>query len=108
MARKKTDKKRNALKVVEKLNRAPLKSKPADKKSWLQSYTGKKNTAARIVTALLVKGTTIEHCSEQALAFSKKKGNTWGALPDIKQHLKFLATKGCKINEDKGTFRVSQ
>ena len=105
---KKTNGKKRVLKSVEKLNRRPLKNKPVNGKSWLQNYTADQNSAAKIVTGLLAKGSTINKCSEAAITFSKKKGNTWGSKGNIKAHLKFLRDKGCTITEKDGIFKVSQ
>ena len=104
---KKTNGKKRVLKSVEKLNRSPLKNKPVNGKSWLETYTATQNSAAKIVTGLLAQGSTVDKCSEVALAYSKKKGNTWGSKGNIKSHLKFLRDKGCSITEKDGIFKVS-
>ena len=114
MAKKQTKKsngKKNVLKVVEKMNRGPLKSRSTDKKvSWLESYIADpQKSGAKLITAKLSKGCSIDELITVAKAYNKKAGSKWGQTPSsVKAHFRFLQSKGCVVTEKDGVFRVSQ
>jgi len=70
-----------------KQSRKPVQP-PTDVKQWLQKYISNSSSGAKLVTALLTEGCTIEEASTKALEFAKQqgKGSKWGTTSHVKAH----------------------
>ena len=82
------------------------------KKAWLDNYIAPKNTAARLCTQALLKGTTLSEMKQICKEYAEKNGNKqrWGTSKnsDLTGHCRWLKGKGFTVNTDEtGCYRLT-
>ena len=88
-------------------------TKPDDnevRRAWINSYVAPRNTCARVATAKLIEGTTLQALMEICKQYNSKQTNkqAWGEkLSDLTSHCRWLSGKGFRIEEKDGRYKLS-
>jgi hypothetical protein len=79
------------------------------RRTWLSAYATPRNTAARVATAELMKGTRVSALMEICKAYNaqQKKGHWGEKASDIASHLRWLQEKGHVITSENENLKLS-
>ena len=80
-------------------------------KTWLAGYVkGREKSAASLITHLMMSGANEKQLVESAIAFNNKQGKGAKCLTtkgSLRQHCKWLETKGLKVAIEKNNYKLA-
>ena len=102
--------KKTTAKKIEKIDTTP--DEKQIREAWLKNYVAPKNTAARLCTQALLKGTTLAEMKKICKEYAEKNNSqqTWGIskTSDLTSHCRWLKARGFSISvSDSGKYQLS-